>query len=521
MDYLFIDIGTYSIKFLKMKIDRGKIVPTAVKTVLISESPSEKRDLQEVQMGIVRDYLESGFDGKIIYQLPNESITSRFLELPVINKKKVEMMIPFQLDDQLPYSISKAHYASSLKKCPDHFKASISIAKEDEFEQFYNKLTDFQTLPNVLVTELAVINNFVASSKLNFPYAILDLGHSTTKAYFVRGGVVTSNHVSYIGGKIIDSFISNTYDIPLHKAVLYKHKNCFLLTENQFQKVDGPQKEFAYLLKQVIWPLIKEIKRWELGYRTKFGQKIEKYFLIGGTSNIKNITSFLSQALMSKVGHLSISENYRHFPSQIKNDEASYSFVTMMTSMEKAKVLPFNMLHGKFSTASMNDLPLHSAAFITTRSVFVSIILALFLIIERVFFLSGEIQKIDREVISGLRTPALKITAPQRSSYRRNPKRILDILREKNKGLKDWPQRLEESNQTSAVSSLALLSQVIGDHQDIELINFKSDTKKAQAVFECKDESVLGGLKKTVERSPLKDLKISDSELKLTIDFSV
>ena len=220
-----------------------------------------------------------------------------------------------------------------------------------------------------------------------FPYAILDIGYTTTKCYLVHDSMVISNHTSYIGGRLIDSFISKTYNIPYEEVDSYKKKHCFFLTENQFHKVERPQKEFAYLMKQIIWPLIKDIKRWELGYRTKYGKKIEKYFLIGGTSNIKNISYFFSQALEAEVGHLSITEHYTKLPIKISGDASGYSLVTIMTLLERARMLPLNMLHGKFSTSSMNELPLYSTAFIALRVGIVGLFLCILLIIERVFFL--------------------------------------------------------------------------------------------------------------------------------------
>ena len=522
MNYLFIDIGTYSIKFLKIKIDRGKIVPINVKSTLIPESlPQFKKDtdIEDTQIGIIKEYLQSGFEGKVIYQIPNEYITGRFIQLPVTNKNKAEMMIPFQLDEQLPFPISHAHYTSSLKKMPNHFKAMVCVSRMKELESFYNKLNRAQVLPNILTSEIAIINNFVATSKITFPYAILDIGHTTTKAYFVQDGAMTSSHISYVGGKIIDSFISKTYDILLEEVVPYKHKSCFFLTENQFREIEGPQKEFAYLIKQIIWPLIKEIRRWELGHRTRFGQKIEKYFIIGGTSNIKNITNFFSQALEAKVGHLSIRDHYSHFPKKIKDDEATYSLVTMMTSIERTRALPFNILHGRFATASMNQIPLHSTAFVALRTAFVAILVCLFLMVERTFFLSKDIEVIDREVIGKLRLPALNMTQVQRNAYRRDPQRVLNFLQKKNKDIGQEIYSTMASVKKNAALSLVRLGQIVGNDENVELTSFYSNTAITRASLKCKDEDSLDRIKGMIERSDLENASISDKNLVLTLNF--
>ena len=522
MDYLFIDIGTYSIKFLKIKIDRGKILPINVKSSLILESLpqfKEKAEIEDIQINAIKEHLKPGIDSKIIYQIPSEYITGRFIQLPVANKNKAEMMIPFQLDEQLPYSISEAHYTASLKKMSDHFKAMICVSKAQEFESFYDKIKQANILPNILTTDLAIVNNFVATSKIHFPYAILDIGHTTTKAYFMQDGVMTSNHVSYVGGEMIDSFLSKIYNLPLKEAVSYKHKNCFFLTEKQFQEIEGPQKEFAYLIKQIIWPLVKEIRRWELGHRTRFGQKIEKYFIIGGTSNIKNITNFLSQALEAKVGHLSIREHYAQFPKKIQGDEASYSLATMMTSIERTRTLPLNMLHGKFTATSMNQMPLHSTAFVALRTAIGAALMISFFIGERIFFLSDAILSIDREVIAKLRSPALNLTQAQRNAYRRAPERVLALLEKKNDEIGQGISSVMASNKKNAAIPLVGLSQIIGSDDGVELTQFYSNTSTTRASFKCKDEASLKKIKEALEKSSLKNITLTEEDLILTLSF--
>ena len=61
---------------------------------------------------------------------------------------------------------------------------------------------------------------------------ILDLGHSTTKAYFIHQQQIVSTHISYVAGSVIDQVIAETYQISLPEAIIYKHQNSFLLTED-------------------------------------------------------------------------------------------------------------------------------------------------------------------------------------------------------------------------------------------------------------------------------------------------
>ena len=523
MKYLFIDVGTYSVKFLTMKVDKGKIVPISVESILLTDAMKQVSDspsVEDVQIHIIKDKLGQNFDGKVIYQIPNEYITSRFIQLPVSNKSKAEMMIPFQLDEQLPFSVHSSHYAASLRKDSGSFKAMVCISKINKFDLFYNKLIQNQILPNILTTELACVNNFVISSKITYPYAILDIGHTTTKVYFIQDGTVVSNHTSYVGGKLIDSFISNTYGLSLEDAISYKQKNCFFLTENQFQKVDRPLKEFAYLMKQMIWPLVKDIQHWELGYRTRYEKRIEQYFIIGGSGNIKNIGHFFSQALKAKVGHLSIDEHYMNIPAKIDQDKSSYSFMTIMSSLERAKQMTLNMLHGKYAASSMNTFPLHSATFIATRTLFIGILLCAFFVGEKIIFLSKKIQNIDRDILNKLKESSLQISQAQRASYRRAPERIFRLLQNKNKDITKEISTLMESSKINAVSPLIQLSKTLGNNENIELVEFYSNAQTMKASLKFQQETALKEVEALLATSPLKEIKSNRMGLMLNLTSS-
>ena len=120
-------------------------------------------------------------------------------------------------------------------------------------------------------------------------FCVIDIGHNTSKAYFINRSQVVSNHVSRTAGQVIDEVIAQTYQISRDEAIVYKHENCFFLTEEQYEGVEEDQKEFARLMKQALTPLINDIKRWELGFRVKNGLAVKTIYLTGGTSQINNI----------------------------------------------------------------------------------------------------------------------------------------------------------------------------------------------------------------------------------------
>ncbi|MEX1100168.1 MAG: hypothetical protein WEB87_07070 [Bacteriovoracaceae bacterium] len=91
MQLISVDLGSYSIKFLKFRVDKNKITYDFAREVVIDTDEynilAENIEL-DLQLKIVKDLLED-IEGeyRLILNAPGEIITTRFLNLPVKNRK--------------------------------------------------------------------------------------------------------------------------------------------------------------------------------------------------------------------------------------------------------------------------------------------------------------------------------------------------------------------------------------------------------------------------------------------------
>jgi Tfp pilus assembly PilM family ATPase len=130
------------------------------------------------------------------------------------------------------------------------------------------------------------------------------MGHRTTRAYLFYNSRLLATHVSYVGGQEVNEMIAQSYKIDIDEAIVYKHQNAFLLTSNQYDEVEPAQKEFAASMDRVFSPLLNDFTRWKVGFKVNFNLSIGNVYLCGGTSNIKNISNYLSEKLEAKVALL-------------------------------------------------------------------------------------------------------------------------------------------------------------------------------------------------------------------------
>lgn len=519
MNSLIIDIGTYAVKFLEIKNDRKAFKVVSQQCIELHKVKPQlpvETTTEDVQLHIVENYLANNpFDGKVYFQMPDEQTTSRFLTLPVGQRRKAEMMIPFQLEENLPFPASQIHTTSSLHKVsPKETKALINITQLETFDHFYEKLQSRDLVPAVLTTELSWMHSFAETEALEGPLAIIDIGHQSTKCYFIFNKQVVSNHISYFAGEAIDQMISTSYEIPEEDAIIYKHENCFFLTDQQYSEVDEEQSRFAKLMKQTIWPLILDIKRWEVGFRVKYGHPIEKVLITGGSANINNSVNFFTQALNMPVEIFNPYKDLELLCKPLKIEEQfvfSLSAIAAKATLSKTKIS--NFLYGQYTSSFNQNIPIHSTAFIFSRSLILCLIISATLLAERFFILNRQELAIDQRV-----TKESLLERNERNTFRIAPERLLTQFNRRNGLVEQEVNLISSALQLNALSPLVQLSSLLNTNKNIDLIYFRSQDKNVESKFASESLAELKTLKTFLERSAFTELFIFLNEEEKTLE---
>jgi general secretion pathway protein L len=522
MNILAIDIGTYSIKFLEVRPERKNLVMVDKQEIILDEVKPHYPNLEKIsdlQKEIIVNYIQKKpNDIKIIFQVPNEFLTTRFLEIPGTSKRKAELMIPFQLDENLPYPLTSAHHAFRLNKKSNSFSVLSNIAQLNPFREFIGTFENKEAQPTVLTSEISLIQSYLDHVRMNETCCIVDLGHKTTKVYFVQDRQVVSNHTSFVAGHAINEVISKTYQISQEDAIIYKHENAFMLSDDQMNEVSAEQRSFAQLMKQVFNPLIMDLKRWEIGHRVKFGTNIDRIFIFGGTSNINNLDNFISYHTGINVVTL---PPIMDLKSDYTAHDKNFYLAKIMAVSQKNPTGLINFLTGKFQTASNAFISLHSAVFIGVRTSFIALLLILGLSAERFVFLNTQNKALDSKIKGLLKRSNLGLSASERNAYLKNPERVLSTMKKKNKLISDEVTSILSSQSVNALRPLAILSKTMNNNPKVNLERFTSDGFDVSAVFQSEDPSELEAMATHLKGSGLPDLKVNyrAGQTALTVKF--
>ncbi len=528
MNILSIDLGSYSVKFQESFIEKKKTTVLNCVEVVIEDFLNANQDLNsaalsQVHISIISEYLSKlENSARVIFQLPFEMVTSRFIDIPIKNKKKAELMLPFQLEEDIPYTLAETHIAYHLQVAKNHTEASIAVSQKEHFEDYFNSLKSKNIIPYILTFEASAYSHFIYKEAISVPTCILDIGHSLTKAYFFNEGELVAVNSSYVAGQTVDEAIINHYQIPYHEALQYKHKSCYLLTKGQYEDVTEEQKDFALLMHDVFSQLVAHFKRWEIGYRIKHGNKIANVLITGGSSNIKNITNYLAQALDIRVQKLD-SFQKNSITSIGESEKLRFNLSQMMAVGTRGKSKLINFLTGEYAQASSDDLPLNSIVFMGVRMSFVTMLLLLFLGIEY-FKLNSEVKDLDIRIGQNfLKNPVLELTPRDRRNYQSQPDIVFDKLKRKRKFISQEIKTIQAASKINAVYPLVKLSNIAGIYTKTELISIESDESGfVKAVFTGEDVKDLRQIEASVKNSEFSNILTDLNELKkiLRLEFN-
>ncbi len=524
MHVLSIDIGTYSVKYLSSFVDRRKISHVDMSEIILRDylADNELLSEEEAQAKIIQEIIDSVArpDTKIIYQAENSMMTSRFLTLPVKSKKKAELMLPFQLEEDIPYALSEIHYAYRIEGQKTQHMAMVELVKENTFVEYYNRHREKNILPNILTTEASVVENYFNQTPMAGPFCILDIGHRTTKAYFFYNSRLLISHISYIGGHHINEMIAQTYKIEPDEAIIYKHQNAFLLTSAQYEEVEQSQKEFAASMDKVFSHLVADFSRWKVGFKVNFGLSIQHVFICGGTSNVKNITNYLTEKFETKVSLLESFDKIEAEKIDLNaKNKSKYALTNMMAIGFRRKNRFINLLTGKFAQASTSEIPLYSFSFIGVRVAAVCLIFAVSLVVER-FFIEKDIAEVNTRINNVMKNDVLEISGRLRRAATTNPKQVYDLLVKKQRSVRQEIQTLQSAVQIKALSPLVTISQIAAS-SSATLVEFTSnDIGEVKAIFTDDSVENLTRLKNAFERSNLPDVDATLDQAKLQLQIT-
>ena len=294
-----LDIGSDSIKLVKLKKIKGKIELEKARVI-------ELKDFGSIKQGVASLLKSEKISScKAAISISGQSVFTRFVKLPKISQKKVEQIVKYEAQQQIPFPIEKVVWDYQLFENSKISEIEVCLAavKKEIVDRLYNELSQLKiNIISIQPSPIALYNILKFNQDIKDNTVVLDIGAKVTDVFITKGRRIWIRSIP-IAGKEITCAISARLDISLEEAELLKQKEAITLIDTTGDEDLTPRSDvISKAINPVLIDLLKEISRSISYYKSQFNREgiCKNVLLTGGSSNIKYIEKFFENNLKIK-----------------------------------------------------------------------------------------------------------------------------------------------------------------------------------------------------------------------------
>ena len=306
---LSLDLGSQSLGLAEFRAQpNGGLVLTGYRRRDILADPAAETDrnrqISETLSAMMR---ELGIkNGPIDYAVSGQSVFARFVKLPLVDQDKIERIVTFEAQQNVPFPIEEVVWDYQLVGSSEADKIEVVlVAIKADLLDGINAAVEAAGLQTrrVDVAPMALYNAFRFNySELTGSSLVIYIGARTTNLLFIEPGKVFSRSIP-IGGSSITAAIAKEFNEPFGAAELRKKHDGFVsLGGPETETSDPDVARVAKLVRSTTTRLHAELTRSISFYRTQQqGSRPERVFLCGGTASMPYMREFFHEKLQWSV----------------------------------------------------------------------------------------------------------------------------------------------------------------------------------------------------------------------------
>lgn len=246
---------------------------------------------------------------KVNYAVSAQSVFTRFVKLPSVEQEKVDQIIQFEAQQNVPFPIHEVVWDYQLVGTDKDAKFEVVLVaiKADLLNNVNQAVEAAGFVPAVIdVAPMAVYNAFRYNySELSGCSLIVDIGSKTTNLIFSEPGKVFSRSIP-IGGHTVTSSIAKELKLAMQDADGRKKEDCFVSLGGAYADPDDPDvARMSKLARNTLTRLHAEINRSISFYKAQQqGSEPVRIFLAGGSVSMPYMREFFSEKLQKPIEYL-------------------------------------------------------------------------------------------------------------------------------------------------------------------------------------------------------------------------
>lgn len=294
-----IDIGTYSVKLVHLERSLMELKLLQFKEVPLN---SQIRTPHHEQVG---DILQQLFTDPtltadvISMSMPGHLVSSRVIEMPFTNYKKISQTVEYELEGFVPFPMEELFFDFHIMgQTATTSQVLCAYLLDKTMANYMDVLEKVSVHPKYLGADFVDLSGISNAAMLpqEGHYAILDIGHSKSNFLIMEGRKLRYARTMGVAGLQFTRSIQRVFNLNYEKADSMKTERGKLTVREE----DADQ--VARILNHVGQELVAGIKQTQLSFANAYGNfPITAVYCCGGGSRLAGIQDYLSYHLRLNV----------------------------------------------------------------------------------------------------------------------------------------------------------------------------------------------------------------------------
>lgn len=304
---LSIDLGTNSIKLVEGKFQKKRLILNKLIQIPTPEgciADGKVMNLQEVVD--VLDFLikENSIKAKdVIFTTNSSSIINRDILIPLVKEEEMETVIRYEIQQYLPinlddYIIQFIVLDEIVDDVGAKLKINVTSFPERMAFAYYSVVNSLELNPYALdvtynsVNKIANYAEYTAKNGqvVGGTVAFVDMGATSINVAIFKNGKLDFTRMIKSGGDNIDYALSQSLNMSIKSTESIKIKESNLL-------IDDDKDISNITIKKAVDEILEELERILQFYSNKSNTTIDKIYIYGGLSNLRNINLYMKNKL--------------------------------------------------------------------------------------------------------------------------------------------------------------------------------------------------------------------------------
>ncbi len=244
--------------------------------------------------------------GRVNYAVSGQSVFARFVKLPSVGEEKIEKIISFEAQQNVPFPIDEVVWDYQLVGGggDEAIQVVLVAIKVDLLDEINNAVEETGLHASVVdAAPMALYNAFRYSySDLSGCSLLVDIGARTTNLLFIEPARVFSRSIP-IGGSSITAAIAREFGEPFAAAESRKKRDGFVSLGGVYAEPTDPDvARVSKVVRSTMTRLHGELMRSISHYRgQQQGNPPERIFLCGGSAGMPYMREFFNEKLQLPV----------------------------------------------------------------------------------------------------------------------------------------------------------------------------------------------------------------------------